>query len=482
MNYELALCSRVVREPAAMPDVLKYGITPDDFMTAEGKHFWSLLLSYYSRAETKGGVLDESTMKQWFKSVSLHDHKPGLPIDALCYEVRRTRLVVQGNAAVVAFCDEVGVPIADPVAAAQKLRNAFDDILRVGASTGTNLRTAVDLAGPLPRARWVVEGLGLQPGAPMLLAGYGSSQKSFAAQSLALSLAAPESLLVWGRFARGRRCRVLHLDYEQGEVETQRRYQRLARGMALDLASLGTHLATRSFGDQLLLANRAVFERYAKDADVIIIDSFAAARGSGVEENNAEAREPLDMLTAISAETGCTFIVIHHSGKGTKADPREVARGSSAIFDAAGAMLSFTRDMEKNEVRVAQAKNRGGPENEPFTLRVADAPGGGITILADTVPNAQTELTVLAERIVMHLEVQGGSWTGSTSAFKRELNVSNRKHQLLQQALSHLVQSRRLHTGAAGGGLQTTTYRLMADPLAKGVPEARDNLRKRHAG
>jgi hypothetical protein len=62
-----------------------------------------------------------------------------------------------------------------------------------------------------------------------LIAGYGFTGKTIAAQALALAIASGGR--VWDMFA-ARSGRVLHLDYEQGQRLTNERYQRLARGVA----------------------------------------------------------------------------------------------------------------------------------------------------------------------------------------------------------------------------------------------------------
>jgi hypothetical protein len=58
-------------------------------------------------------------------------------------------------------------------------------------------------------------------------------------ESLALSIAAGRP--VWGVYGC-KRGTVVHVDFEQGRRVTHERYQRLARGMGVDLRELGTGL------------------------------------------------------------------------------------------------------------------------------------------------------------------------------------------------------------------------------------------------
>jgi hypothetical protein len=104
--------------------------------------------------------------------------------------------------------------------------------LRVMASSGTFERpmTAVEIYAPLPAIEWTLRRLELAPGAPSMFAGYGFSGKTLAAMALAQAMVAGRE--VWGQL-EVEQGPVLHLDYEQGDWLTRRRYQRLARGMEI---------------------------------------------------------------------------------------------------------------------------------------------------------------------------------------------------------------------------------------------------------
>lgn len=97
------------------------------------------------------------------------------------------------------------------------------------------------LAAPLPPLDYLVHQLGISSGsgAPHLLAGYGFSGKTVAAQSMALALVAGRC--VWGAFHSQER-RVIHIDLEQGDRLTRRRYQRLALAMSVELPPLDDRL------------------------------------------------------------------------------------------------------------------------------------------------------------------------------------------------------------------------------------------------
>lgn len=93
---------------------------------------------------------------------------------------------------------------------------------------------------------------------------------------------------------------------------------------------------------RLYLPNKKALDEYARVADgakVVLIDSLRVAV-SGCDENDSRIRDHLDELTRISEKTGAAFMLLHHAGKPKEghADQRTIARGSSAIFDAAGAV------------------------------------------------------------------------------------------------------------------------------------------------
>lgn len=250
--------------------------------------------------------------------------------------------------------------------------------------TFTKITTA-SIFEPLPPTPWICEGLGWCPGRPAMIAGYGYSGKTLAAQCAALQLAAERS--VWGAvdFKVRRPMRVLHLDYEQGRGATLKRYQRLARGLDIGAADLGVgpdgpdgRLVVVSLASVKLNDHDAqkVFEAECKGFDVVILDAF---RGSvpGVDENESKVRDYLDRLTAVSESTGAAFVIIHHAGKSRPADGRMVLRGSSAIFDACGAVLTLAGAEGRDDLpkEAEQVKNAADAERgaiEPFGLRIRD--------------------------------------------------------------------------------------------------------------
>jgi hypothetical protein len=234
------------------------------------------------------------------------------------------------------------------------------------------------IAAPLPELEYLVRGIGLVAGggAPHLLAGYGFSGKTVAAQSLALSLAA--GLPVWGVHPVAAQ-RVLHVDMEQGERLTRRRYQRLARAAGIDLASLGEALALAVMPPVTLTEACANgWRELMAGRDLVIIDSLRAA-SAGQDENDSSIRSGLDMLGGLSEATSCRALVLHHARKAGPDDPggRYAIRGSSAIFDGVDSAYLFgSAKGEPVHVEQVKARSHGEPVAD-FALVISDVEGDG---------------------------------------------------------------------------------------------------------
>ena len=250
------------------------------------------------------------------------------------------------------------------------------------------LRGADWLAEPLPELEYLIADIGLVAGggAPHLVAGYGYSGKTVAIQAALLALAAGQP--VWGCYKGKPGARVAHIDLEQGERLTRRRYQRLARAMGIDLASLGDTLGVGVMPPGLALTEscRPQWTDIMAARDMISIDSLRAA-SAGQDENDSAIRGGIDMLGMVSEDTKCRALLLHHARKVGQDDPggRYAIRGSSGIFDAVdGAYLFSATKGEPVCVEHVKARSHGEPV-EDFALVISDVeldgdPKGGLQV------------------------------------------------------------------------------------------------------
>jgi hypothetical protein len=240
---------------------------------------------------------------------------------------------------------------------------------------------AVAIAAVLPPTRWAIPGLHIGPGRATLIAGYGASAKTLSAQSMALAKAAGRP--IWNHYD----CEpgvVLHIDYEQGRHASIKRYQRLAHGHEIDLASLGERLRLAVL-PRVFLDERGALDAYLRvceGVDLTIIDALRGAAPSS-DENDSKFRAWIDLINLVSDRTGTAFVLLHHAGKpkeGHGADARTLARGSSAIFDACGCVLNFVAKNGEAARHVSQVKmpaEAEGSSISDFNLLVEDVARDG---------------------------------------------------------------------------------------------------------
>jgi hypothetical protein len=325
------------------------------------------------------------------------------------------------------------------------LRATLDALERVraGDSARWPRREARDLLAPLPPMNWLVEALDFAPGGPpAMIAGYGYSGKTAAAQALAIAVAGGVPL--WGRWPV-RRGRVLHLDYEQGFRLTAERYQRLARAADLTVEDLRGRLEVVCYPPTYIDGTGAedAFARELDGHDLVIVDSFRAAAPS-TDENDSMARLPLDMLARVSERSGCLALVLHHSRKPQheRGSSHLDTRGSSALFDALSAELMFSAAKgQPTRVELVKAKWTGR-QLAPFVLRIEDVsdgadPRGGMRVTVEDADAAdekarQTELDAVTSVVLEVVRANPGTNTRTVC------ELAHRRHGSVVAALGVL--------------------------------------------
>lgn len=419
---EAAVLSAILLDPERLK--LLPELAPHHFECESNRIIFSTLLEMRDAGEPYDGVTIASALRARGKLAEVGGMERlielGYATPAIAHVEAHARLVMEASAKrqAVALGKVLAIEGANGVSNPELwLDEKLRDLEAVRSRVSTKERFAsIDVDAifqPLEPIQWVVRALGLCPGAPAMIAGYGYSGKTVAAQAMAIAIAGglPN---IWGAFS----CehgRVLHIDYEQGKRLTRERYQRLALAFGVSPDELRGNLTLSSMPRSFLSQRRSEsdLERATAGYRFCIIDSLRAAC-PGVDENSSEAREPLDRLLRVSERTGCAFLVLHHSGK-PKADgtgsAKHAPRGSSGLFDACSSVLIF--EAEKGEpVRCIHTKERGaGHTVRDFLLTIEDTDGGGLSVTAEDAPEPAKAVTEadLEKRVLEAIRQYPGS-------------------------------------------------------------------------
>jgi hypothetical protein len=254
--------------------------------------------------------------------------------------------------------------------------------LRARTTSAAKIDTysAAEIFAPLDPLDWTVEGLGIAPGPVTAFAGRGEAGKTLSLQSLELAVATGSK--IWGEY-HADEGPVTHVDFEQGRYLTFLRFQRLGNALGCDVDALEARDLIRCAvypETKLTPESEPSWRQLCEGRRLVVIDSFRAACPK-IDENSSEAREPLDMLGAISDTTGCTIVVLLHGRKSQLGDPggaRDSVRGSSAIHDAVQSGFVLQQEQKGGPTVVTHIKSRlDGHKRDPFGLRIVDVPNGG---------------------------------------------------------------------------------------------------------
>lgn len=305
---------------------------------------------------------------------------------------------------------------------------------------GFDLVPTTAIFATLPEPTYAVGGI-LRTGSLGLLGGYGGSSKTWLALQMAASVATGTPWL--GRFDCDHGP-VSILDWENGSYEDRRRLQAIWKGGGLptivsgiDFCSMpDAYMGTEAFSKRVAIL--------AAKRKLIVIDSLRAA-SPDAEENDSKIRRGLDQLRAIADKTGCAFLVLVHAKKTSQAqskpDPREVLRGSSAIYDAGDTILVVTVGEKGAPLRIEQIKARHGTAVEPFGFMISDVEGGGVCLTAVELEEAEGKLTgskrfqQVCEMVLKAVRAH----PGSSQRFIREHLDESVRPTTVATALEHLA-------------------------------------------
>jgi RecA-family ATPase len=227
----------------------------------------------------------------------------------------------------------------------------------------------------LPPRQFILDRLHLEKGMLITICGTGESGKTLFAQHLALAFANSKPIL--GCWRAEDTYKVLHIDLEQNETLTRRRYTRLGAGLGLqakDIHGIARATLPHKIDDASLSTSQqeemlvSLFQGYS----VVIIDSLRQMVLA--DENNSQIGTPLGLLRSVAEKTNTLVLLITHKGKGTENAAKQTGRGSSVIYDVVDGQIDLkaTHTDDAVVIEVSCAKNRDAIRWQGFSYRLVD--------------------------------------------------------------------------------------------------------------
>jgi RecA-family ATPase len=208
----------------------------------------------------------------------------------------------------------------------------------------------VDISS-MPTRDFVIKRLEIERGNLTLLCATGCSGKTMLAQYIASCVGSAKSLFGTFDVVGGS---VLHIDQEQSEMQTLRRYCRLSAGLNVSEIDVARTTLKKRLDDPSLDHEETLKELVEACTGIAlcIIDSLKAA--SVADENSSDISDVLKMLKQVAEKTNCAILVIHHKGKGK--DSKQSGRGHSSIYDSVDGQ--FDLEMSNGVYEITCAKSR----------------------------------------------------------------------------------------------------------------------------
>lgn len=208
----------------------------------------------------------------------------------------------------------------------------------------------------------IIEGI-LYRGESLLITGPTAVGKSIMTLELALSISTGRPFLNQYQIPAARR--VLLLQSEVGFRPFRDRLQRMThdwsreRGVALrerlfvpmtngSPTFIGTIADQQGRPGSLMVSLRRMIEQI--HPDIVILDPLSSFHGAANENNNADMRYRLDLLSSLAREYRITLVIVHHHGK-TMHKGVIQSRGATSITDWGSAVLTLTRPRQRGNAR-----------------------------------------------------------------------------------------------------------------------------------
>jgi replicative DNA helicase len=131
---ENQVLSRIIRN-GDLHAVLDWGITSDDFRTAQGRAMFSYLVSYYHANTTAGAVPGAATLRDVYPMFELVDDAH-MTTPALCTELRKQRISIEAKELAKHLAEEADI---DPLLATTQAQGKLTQLISLGLSKNTDV-------------------------------------------------------------------------------------------------------------------------------------------------------------------------------------------------------------------------------------------------------------------------------------------------------------------------------------------------------
>jgi hypothetical protein len=193
-----------------------------------------------------------------------------------------------------------------------------------------------------------------------------------------------------GRFAVKQPRRVIYIQEEDPVQRVLRRLKQLLRGDPSRKPPPDENLlwsVRAGFKlDNLEWMEKLRQEIIAFSAEVIVLDVFNRLHGSD-DSKQAEMTAILNLLTRLTNDYGCSFIIVHHNKKtqaGVETRANQMMRGSTVLAGWSECSLYLRKAREKH-VFIVTPESKDAPEIDDFTVTIRDLENGGVVLDIGTV-------------------------------------------------------------------------------------------------
>lgn len=213
---------------------------------------------------------------------------------------------------------------------------------------------------------YIIPRLEIEAGTFALLCASGGSGKTMLSQYILLCISSNKPLFNLFPVSPGA---VLHIDEEQSELQTMRRYIRLSNGLDTDFGDLDRAEINFRLDTGDLTKNEINLTNLLNGKRLCLIDSLKAT--SETDENSPQIELYLKMLKRVASKTKCAILLIHQKGKSNNG-ARQTGRGHSSIYDSVDVQIDLDKEEDDNVYTVKCQKNRDGDFFDGFKYQIKD--------------------------------------------------------------------------------------------------------------